>query len=240
MQENTRRTAQVNTHTVLEKNGTLGGKEKLNIHTEEVWKITKYRVLHIEHASQWCWKETSDQLSHSMHKHSSSSSNNLTQGSGCESFLEFRGLDFYACFLLSEFISGSIVSLHKMSLGPNEWIPKVTGSSRADNATAFRQAQKIPAENQLSSDFQIFHKNQIKSSGGALFWFWNIYKSMKSRRLSSYLNQNRDFCSLEIKKYVSTRRSLFGQELILLLKHVANISQQISVLWKLKIIHFTA
>lgn len=61
---------------------------------------------------------------------------------------------------------------------------------------------------------------------------------MKSRRLSSYLNQNRDFCSLEIKKYVSTRRSLFGQELILLLKHVANISQQISVLWKLKIIHF--
>lgn len=46
---------------------------------------------------------------------------------------------------------------------------------------------------------------------------------MKSRRLSSYLNQNRDFCSLEIKKYVSTKKPLFGQELILLLKHKANI-----------------
>lgn len=45
VQENTRRTAQVNTLTVLEKNGTLGGKEKLNIYTEKVWKITKYRVL---------------------------------------------------------------------------------------------------------------------------------------------------------------------------------------------------
>lgn len=41
-------------------------------------------------------------------------------------------------------------------------------NSRADNTTAFRQVQKIPEENQLSSDFQIFHKNQIKSSARSI------------------------------------------------------------------------
>lgn len=124
------------------------------------------------------------------------------------------------------FVSWAYYWCHFMSSRSCLWIHmhkqmNMKCNSRADNTTAFRQVQKIPEENQLSSDFQIFHKNQIKSSAGALFWFWNIYKSMKSRKFSSYLNQNRDFCSLEVKKKVSTK-ALFGQELIHLSKHKTN------------------
>lgn len=132
---------------------------------------------------------------------------------GYESFVKCPGLDYYKSFLLTGFTAGPITSLYiqlrsKMSLDPHEWTSNIKCNSRVDNNAAFRQVKKIPTENQLSPDFQIFHKNQSKSSDGALFWFWNIKKTTKFRKFSSYLNQNRDFCSLEVKKKISTKPCL--------------------------------
>lgn len=83
-------------------------------------------------------------------------------------------MDYFKSFLLDGFTAGPIISLHiqlgsKMSLGPHEETSNVKCNSRVDNTGAFRKVKKIPKENQLSSDFQIFHKNQSKSSDGALF-----------------------------------------------------------------------
>lgn len=122
-------------------------------------------------------------------------------------------MDYFKSFLLDEFTAGFNASLYiqlgsKMFLGPHESTSSIRCNSRVDNTGAFRQVKKIPKENQLSSDFQIFHKNQSKSSGGALFGFGNIKKTTKFRKFSSYLNQNRDFCSLEVKKKISTKPCL--------------------------------
>lgn len=136
------------------------------------------------------------------------------------------GLDYYKSFLLTGFTAGPITSLYiqlrsKMSLDPHGWTPNIKCNSRVGNSAAFRQVKKIPKENQLSSDFQIFHKNQSKSSDGALFWFWNIKKNYKIQKVLFLLKPKQGLLFSESKEK-DQYKTLFGQELILLWKHKTN------------------
>lgn len=155
-------------------------------------------------------------------------------------------MDYFKSFLLTGFTAGPITSLYiqlrsKVSLDPHEWTFNIKCNSRVDNTAAFKQVKKIPEENQLSSDFQIFQKNQIKSSDEALFWFWNIKKIYKIQKVLFLLKPKQGLLfsgSKEKDQY----KILFGQELILLWKHKTNTQQTDfniwEKLWKYKILHF--
>lgn len=88
--------------------------------------------------------------------------------------------------------------------------------------------------------FKYFTKIKAKAQMEPCFDSEILKKTTKFRKFSSYLNQNRDFCSLEVKKKISTKPCLdrnlsFCGNIRLILNKQTNIREK---LWKYEILHF--